>query len=143
MERMMSFTAQPAVRSRRIASIPVTPGMCWSRMAKSGLSAVIISTAAPPSPTWPRTRMPWEAQRAAMPSLTMAWSSANTDRNGQIRPECSDHFDSGATIADLAQDAHALGGAEGRDAFPHNGMVVGQYYGGRCQFLHTDRKSVV
>jgi hypothetical protein len=48
--------------------------------------------------------------------------------NGEIRVQCRDHFDRCATIGHLAQDAHTMGGAEGSDTFPHNGMVVRQYH---------------
>jgi len=41
-------------------------------MAKSGLSAAIISTAAAPSEHWPRIDIPLAEHRAAIPSRTMA-----------------------------------------------------------------------
>src|ERR1035441_8240699 len=56
--------------------------------------------------------------------------------DGDIRVEGGDHLDGGAAIGDLPEDAHPMGGAEGGDAFPHNGMVVGEYHSRCCQFLH-------
>jgi hypothetical protein len=72
MERIISLAAQPEARSRRITSIPEMPGIFRSRMAKSGLSVAIISTAAAPSEHWPRIDIPLAEHRAAIPSRTMA-----------------------------------------------------------------------
>src|ERR1017187_9818346 len=64
-------TVIEALRSRRITSTPVITGMCRSRMAKSGRSARIISSASGPSEHSPSTRIPLAAHNAAKPSRTM------------------------------------------------------------------------
>ena len=50
---------QPAPRSRRITSTPVIPGICRSRMAKSGCRLGDHFQRRGPSEHCPRIRMPW------------------------------------------------------------------------------------
>ena len=42
----------------------------------------------------------------------------------------------GAPIGHLAQNADAMGGAEGRDTFPDDGVVVSQHHCRSCYFRH-------
>ena len=47
--------------------------------------------------------------------------------DGEIRLLGEDHLDCGCAVGALSEDAKPLSGAEGRNAFPNDGMVVGEH----------------
>jgi hypothetical protein len=75
-------TGGPPARSRRMASMPSTPGITRSVSSTSGRVSVTSRTASSPSAASPTTAKPWASRNERSPWRTTGWSSLTTTRIG-------------------------------------------------------------